>query len=188
MIGAVLAGGIGAAAWATVVCITGYEIRYVAVGVGALVGLASRKCGGGRDYHLGMFATACALLAILVGQWFAANAYIKKFAGEVAAAMTAAGSAADAVTQAVASDGDDIFLEVAAAKIRSAEAAQEGAAIAHQVHGAIGFTKEHTLHRFTRRLWAWRDDFGNESAWAVKLGQLVAVKGADRLWPMLAAR
>ena len=38
------------------------------------------------------------------------------------------------------------------AKIRSAEAAEEGAAIAHQVHGAIGFTSEHVLHRFTLRL------------------------------------
>jgi acyl-CoA dehydrogenase len=81
-----------------------------------------------------------------------------------------------------------VFLEAASAKIRVGEAAGEGAAIAHQVFGAIGFTKEHVLHRFTRRLWAWRDDFGNESAWAVKLGRLVAAKGADALWPMLAAR
>ena len=81
-----------------------------------------------------------------------------------------------------------VFLEVASAKIRVGEAATEGAGIAHQVLGAIGFTQEHTLHRFTRRLWAWRDDFGSESAWAVKLGQVVAAKGADGLWPMLAAR
>jgi acyl-CoA dehydrogenase len=44
------------------------------------------------------------------------------------------------------------------------------------------------LHRFTRRLWAWRDDFGNESQWAALLGGLVAARGADELWPMLAAR
>jgi len=81
-----------------------------------------------------------------------------------------------------------VFLEAAAAKIRVGEAAGEGAAIAHQVLGAIGFTKEHTLHRFTQRLWAWRDDFGNESYWAVKLGNRVAANGADALWPMLAAR
>jgi acyl-CoA dehydrogenase len=56
------------------------------------------------------------------------------------------------------------------------------------VLGAIGFTQEHTLHRFTRRLWGWRDDFGSESVWAVKLGNLVAAKGADGLWPMLAER
>ena len=86
--------------------------------------------------------------------------------------------------------GDDeaVFLEAASAKIRVGEAATEGAAIAHQVLGAIGFTQEHTLHRFTRRLWGWRDDFGSESVWAVKLGNLVAAKGADGLWPMLAER
>lgn len=84
MIGAAVGGAVGAAAWAAVVYITGYEIRYVAVGVGALVGLCSRKFGGGRDYFLGLFATVCALLAILVGQWFAANAYIKNFAAEFA--------------------------------------------------------------------------------------------------------
>jgi acyl-CoA dehydrogenase len=81
-----------------------------------------------------------------------------------------------------------VFLEIAAAKIRVGEAATEGAGIAHQVLGAIGYTKEHTLHRFTRRLWAWRDDFGSESVWAVKLGNMVAAKGADKLWPMLAER
>jgi acyl-CoA dehydrogenase len=161
---------------------------------------------------------------------------LARLAGEVAAALAAAGSAADAIAgaspfidgnaQAAASPPplwgrdrvggiaepsrsgvppsltpphkgernpgsasfEEIFLEAASAKIRVGEAAGEGAAIAHQVLGAIGFTREHVLHRFTRRLWAWRDDFGNESQWAVKLGTMVAAKGADALWPMLAAR
>jgi acyl-CoA dehydrogenase len=112
---------------------------------------------------------------------------LARLAGEVAVAIAAAGSAAEAIANAPAFD-EAVFLEVASAKIRVGEAATEGAGIAHQVLGAIGFTQEHTLHRFTRRLWAWRDDFGNESAWAVKLGTLVAAKGADGLWPMLAAR
>jgi len=114
---------------------------------------------------------------------------LAKLAGEVAVAISAAGSAADAIATTGAGAFDDgVFLEAASAKIRVGEAAQEGARIAHQVLGAIGFTQEHTLHRFTRRLWAWRDDFGNESYWAVELGRLVAGKGADGLWPMLAAR
>jgi acyl-CoA dehydrogenase len=164
---------------------------------------------------------------------------LARLAGEVAAAVAAAGSAADTIATASLEDPNDlgdaqatasppplwgrdrvggnpkpqragvsppltpphkgegnpvgarfeaVFLEAASAKIRVGEAAGEGAAIAHQVLGAIGFTKEHHLHRFTRRLWAWRDDFGNESYWAVKLGHLVAAKGADGLWPMLAAR
>jgi acyl-CoA dehydrogenase len=112
---------------------------------------------------------------------------LARLAGEVAAAVAAAGSAADAVAQARAFD-DAVFLEAASAKIRCAEAAQEGAAIAHQVHGAIGFTKEHILHRFTLRLLSWRDDFGNESHWAVALGNLVAARGADDLWPLVASR
>jgi alkylation response protein AidB-like acyl-CoA dehydrogenase len=112
---------------------------------------------------------------------------LARLAGEVAAAVAAAGSAADAVAQATAFD-EAVFLEAASAKIRCAEAAQEGAAIAHQVHGAIGFTKEHILHRFTLRLLSWRDDFGNESHWAVALGSLVAARGADDLWPLVASR
>jgi acyl-CoA dehydrogenase len=112
---------------------------------------------------------------------------LARLAGEVAAAMTAAGSAADAIARAATFD-DGIFLEAAAAKIRCAEAAAEGAAIAHQVHGAIGFTKEHVLHRFTLRLLGWRDDFGNESHWAAALGNRVAARGAEELWPLIAAR
>ena len=112
---------------------------------------------------------------------------LARLAGEVAAAVAAAGSAADAIVQTQTFD-DAIFLEAAAAKIRCAEAAQEGVAIAHQVHGAIGFTQEHILHRFTLRLLSWRDDFGNESHWAVELGKLVALGGADRLWPLIASR
>jgi acyl-CoA dehydrogenase len=112
---------------------------------------------------------------------------LARLAGEAAAAMMAAGSAADAIAQAQSFD-DGVFLEAAAAKIRSAEAAQEGAAIAHQVHGAIGFTKEHVLHRFTLRMLGWRDDFGNESHWAAALGNRLAARGADELWPLLASR
>ena len=58
-------------------------------------------------------------------------------------------------------------------RFAAAEAATEGAAIAHQVFGAIGFTQEHVLHRFTLRMLSWRDDFGNESYWAAELGKHV---------------
>ena len=80
------------------------------------------------------------------------------------------------------------ILEAAAAKIRCSEAAEKGGGIAHQVHGAIGFTIEHILHRYSLRALAWRDDFGSESYWAVELGKLVANRGADELWPLVASR
>ena len=112
---------------------------------------------------------------------------LAKLAGEAAAALAAASSAADAIANATRFD-DETFLEAVAAKIRCAEAAEKGAAIAHQVHGAIGFTSEHILHRYTMRALAWRDDFGNESHWAVELGKRVAARGADELWPLVASR
>jgi acyl-CoA dehydrogenase len=122
-----------------------------------------------------------------IGKFQAIQHSLAKLAGEAAAALAAAGSAADAIASAAQFDAG-IFLEVASAKIRVGEAAATGAAIAHQVHGAIGFSQEHVLHRYTQRLWAWRDDFGGESYWAVRLGRMVADNGADALWPMLAAR
>jgi acyl-CoA dehydrogenase len=112
---------------------------------------------------------------------------LARLAGETAAAMTAASSAADTIANAQFFD-DAVFLEAAAAKIRCAEAAEKGAAIAHQVHGAIGFTLEHILHRYTLRALTWRDDFGNESYWAVELGKRIAARGADQLWPLVASR
>ncbi len=112
---------------------------------------------------------------------------LAKLAGESAAALAAATSAADAIANSTSFD-DAFFLEAASAKIRCSEAAEKGAAIAHQVHGAIGFTIEHILHRYSLRALAWRDDFGSESYWAVELGKLVAARGADELWPLVASR
>jgi acyl-CoA dehydrogenase len=112
---------------------------------------------------------------------------LARLAGESAAALAAATSAADAIAHGQNFD-DAVFLEAASAKIRCSEAAEKGAAIAHQVHGAIGCTIEHILHRFTLRALAWRDDFGSESHWAVQLGQFVAARGADELWPLVASR
>jgi acyl-CoA dehydrogenase len=112
---------------------------------------------------------------------------LARLAGEAAAALAAATSAADTIANSTSFD-DAVFLEAAAAKIRCSEAAEKGAAIAHQVHGAIGFTIEHILHRYTLRALAWRDDFGHESWWAVELGKMVAARGADELWPLVASR
>jgi acyl-CoA dehydrogenase len=112
---------------------------------------------------------------------------LARLAGETSAALAAATSAADTLANATTFD-DAVMLEAASAKIRCAEAAEKGAAIAHQVFGAIGFTSEHILHRYSLRALAWRDDFGNESHWAVTLGRMVAARGADDLWPLVASR
>ena len=113
---------------------------------------------------------------------------LAKLAGESAAALAAATSAADTIVNNASFNDDAVFLEAVAAKIRCSEAAEKGGAIAHQVHGAIGFTIEHILHRYSLRALSWRDDFGPESYWAVKLGERVAARGAEELWPLVASR
>ncbi len=122
-----------------------------------------------------------------IGKFQAVQHNLARLAGQTAAALAVSASAADTIAQADYSD-DAAFLEVASAKIRCVEAATEGAAIAHQVLGAIGFTQEHSLHRFTLRMLGWRDDFGSESYWAAELGRQVAKRGAEEFWPMVAAR
>jgi acyl-CoA dehydrogenase len=123
-----------------------------------------------------------------IGKFQAVQQNLARLAGEVAAALAVAGSAADTLAQTGDAFDEAVFLEAASAKIRTAEAAAEGAAIAHQVFGAIGFTQEHVLHRFTLRMLSWRDDFGSESYWAAELGKRIAVRGADQFWPLVASR
>ncbi|MEN3975606.1 acyl-CoA dehydrogenase family protein [Emcibacter sp. SYSU 3D8] len=97
-------------------------------------------------------------------------------AGQVAAASSAADVAIEAT------EAGDPGVSIAVAKARVGEAAGIAAELAHQAHGAIGFTHEYALHQFTRRLWAWRDEFGGEPYWQAEIGRLVAKSGADNLW------
>ncbi len=97
-------------------------------------------------------------------------------ATQAAAAVAASDLAAEAV-----GDGMRLF-PIAAAKARAGEAASLSAGIVHQVHGAIGFTYEHSLHFLTKRLWSWRDEFGSEAVWNAYVGRHVAKAGADRVW------
>jgi len=118
-----------------------------------------------------------------IGQFQAIQHAIARLGGEVAAAVAAALSAAGAMERSA-----DVTLAVASAKIRTAEAAREGALIAHQVHGAIGVTDEHALHHSTLRLWAWREEYGNEAEWAIALGRAIQNGGAGQLWPAITAQ
>ena len=103
-------------------------------------------------------------------------------ASEVAAAKAA-------VDMAVEMSGEEAdWFAVAVAKSRAGEAAGKVAAAAHAAFGAIGFTREHLLHYSTRRLWAWRDEFGSEVDWQAELGRHVAEKGGAKLWETLTAQ
>jgi hypothetical protein len=117
-----------------------------------------------------------------IGKFQAVQQNLAVMAGQVAAA----GAAADAGVEALSIEDParQEFL-IAIAKTRVGDAATLAAEIAHQVHGAIGFTKEYSLQLSTRRLWSWRDEFGGEAEWAVRVGAYVCARGGDALWPTL---
>jgi acyl-CoA dehydrogenase len=75
--------------------------------------------------------------------------------------------------------------EIAAAKTLASRAALSATRAAHQVHGAMGMTQEYRLHHFSRRLWAWRNEYGDDQYWAARLGAAVAATGADDLYPAI---
>lgn len=83
--------------------------------------------------------------------------------------------------------GDAVTPIVAAARAVTGSAATASARCAHQVHGAIGFTTEHPLHRLTTRLMAWRDQDGSDVGWTHWFGEYVRTQGSERLWDMVTA-
>jgi acyl-CoA dehydrogenase len=113
---------------------------------------------------------------------------IQHYLAVVAGHVAASGLAAEQAFRAADGGPTDPSFEIAVAKVRVGEAAGVAAGLVHQVHGAIGFTYEHSLHFATRRLWSWRAEFGSESSWAIELGRRVAERGADALWADLTAR
>jgi acyl-CoA dehydrogenase len=92
-----------------------------------------------------------------------------------------------AVRLVVAATPEQRAFAVAAAKNTAGCAAAVVTKRAHQVHGAIGVTDEHALPWFTKRLWAWQDEFGTAREWAVPLGRGVLADGGAGLWPRLSA-
>jgi acyl-CoA dehydrogenase len=103
-------------------------------------------------------------------------------------AVEAAAAALAARLDAVSLDPSAADFEIAAAKLRANRAVGVVTSIAHQVHGAIGFTEEYDLHRVTVPLMRWRGEHGNDAFWATRLGRQVATLGGRGLWEAMTAR
>lgn len=102
---------------------------------------------------------------------------------EEAAAVYSASSAA-----ACAMEKDEAAFEISCAKLRSNQAAGPATSITHQVHGAIGFTREHKLYLHTQRLWAWRSEFGNDQYWAQIIGRQMLDLNRESAWSLITSR
>ncbi|MCK8616057.1 acyl-CoA dehydrogenase family protein [Gordonia sp. C13] len=104
---------------------------------------------------------------------------IQQRLAEMAAHTTLMETAARAATEAASSDPVAARAAIAAAKVVTSHYATEVASAGHQIHGAIGFTSEHSLGRFTSALWTWTDRYGTEQDWATSLAEDILDEGAD---------
>jgi alkylation response protein AidB-like acyl-CoA dehydrogenase len=102
----------------------------------------------------------------------------------IASELALARTALDAAVAAWATTPGDLDA-VATTRVVVGGAATEVARIAHQLHGAMGVTREHPLHLATRRLWSWRDEWGTEKQWAGALGRALVPHGSDGIWTWL---
>lgn len=123
-----------------------------------------------------------------IGKNQAIQQQLALMAGEVAMARSAAYMACKDMPYVNRLNSEQAQFSVAAAKVCTGDAVTNGTSIAHQVHGAIGFTYEHALNFATRRLWAWRGDFGNATAWARMIGQAYAKQPGAMFWHHLTER
>jgi acyl-CoA dehydrogenase len=117
-----------------------------------------------------------------IGRQQAVQQQLSLFGEELAAANCAVHAACRALDRGAAP------FQTAAAILRVNLAIEVATGTAHQVHAAIGFTRDHPLHLWTQRLWAWRSEFGADSEWAQHLGELALASGADGFWHDLTGR
>jgi acyl-CoA dehydrogenase len=94
----------------------------------------------------------------------------------------------EAVTNAAviaACDGAELTdVLIASAKGETSRLVRDVTAVSHQLHGAIGCTQEYRLGDLTKRLWAWRDEYGNEWFWNQRMASLLEAKSFD-VWELL---
>jgi acyl-CoA dehydrogenase len=113
---------------------------------------------------------------------------VQNLVSDIAAEAALARAATEgALAAAVASDWSaaNLDLLVAVARSCAGHAASVVVRNAHQVHGAIGTTREHRLHEFTRAALAWRSEFGSVRYWDGLVTNAALQAGAPRLWGLL---
>lgn len=70
LVGALIGGAVGAGVWAIIAATTGFEVGYVAWGVGIAVGIGARRLGG-EGRAMGVVCAFVALASIFIGKMWA---------------------------------------------------------------------------------------------------------------------
>ena len=112
------------------------------------------------------------------------QAMLADMAGECALARAATEAALISAVRSGWSESASRF-RVAAARSCAGHAASVVVRNAHQVHGAIGTTREHQLHESTRAALAWRSEFGSMTHWDREVMRASLAAGADGLWTLI---
>ncbi|BDB62823.1 MULTISPECIES: acyl-CoA dehydrogenase family protein [Rhodococcus] len=159
--------------------VEGYVLR------GALI--RAIQCVGAME---GMLASAVAHTTdrAQFGRPLARFQSVQNLVVDTAAESVLAGAAVDtALADAVTDDlaGDFSAFRVAVARSVVSQALAVAVRNTHQVHGAIGTTHEHTLHRLTLPALQWRSEFGSAAFWERQLSCAAVDAGMDGTWPMI---
>lgn len=115
---------------------------------------------------------------------------VQNLVADIAAESALARAATDgAVAEALHTEWSASQLDflVAVARSCAGHAASVVVRNAHQVHGAIGTTREHRLHEFTMPALAWRSEYGSVAHWDQVLTDYATQAGADKLWALVTA-
>jgi acyl-CoA dehydrogenase len=142
-------------------------------------GRAAMMAGAARGVYA--YAADYARLRHQFGRPLAAMQAVQQQLAQLAGEASAMTVAVEAAAAAYDADTSQTW-PLAVARVRVAAAADTVAAIGHQILGAIGFTDEHPLHRLTTRLWAWREEYGNQAVWAEHLGSALTGMEQETLW------
>ena len=113
---------------------------------------------------------------------------VQHLIADIAAEATLARAATEAaLTAGVTSEWSAANLDflVAVARSCAGHAASVVVRNAHQVHGAIGTTREHRLHEFTRPALTWRSEFGSVAYWDDRVTSAALDAGGSGLWGLI---
>jgi acyl-CoA dehydrogenase len=136
--------------------------------VGALDAAAALTVAHTRDRH--QFGRPLSAFQAVAHSLAAMASEIERARAATALAIAAAADFGFASTQA--------DYAVTVAKVAVGRAVEPVTTIAHQLHGAIGVTREHPLWLSTMRARSWVDDFGSTASYARRLGRM-ALASAD---------
>lgn len=115
---------------------------------------------------------------------------IQHMVADMAAEAALAHTATDAALAAMnwnLWESPELKFRIAVARSCAGHASSVVVRHAHQIHGAIGTTREHQLHEFTTAVLSWRSEFGSVRYWDELLTEAALAAGHDGLWPLVSS-